>query len=329
MALLPSMSTGVSALQNLSKGVTTVASNIANVNSIGHKGGQANFKEASSNILQRSSPSEGADSSNIISSQIGQGMQLSSVTPNFSQGAIEDTGVDSNVAIVGEGFFRVKDPKNKTEFATRAGDFRFDDQGYLVNSQGYRVQGLVNGSISYAVTGTSGNLTWTPTLVSPAANGDVKADRGLSFSVGSGITNSTGGAVSDSEINANAPKLSSVEIDEKGNVKMMLSNGNSFTQSQLLLVNFNDLNALVAEGDGLYTGFDAAKVIGGMNYDADKNSPGSSGLGTLRSRALEYSNVDLTREMTQLMTLQRSFQASARIMTTSDEILQEVVSLKR
>jgi flagellar hook protein FlgE len=58
-------------------------------------------------------------------------------------------------------------------------------------------------------------------------------------------------------------------------------------------------------------------------------APGSAGLGSLESGALEASNVDLTNEFANLITTQRAFQASARIITTSDEMLQEVVNLKR
>jgi flagellar hook protein FlgE len=58
-------------------------------------------------------------------------------------------------------------------------------------------------------------------------------------------------------------------------------------------------------------------------------APGTNGLGDLIASALEMSNVDLANEFSHLITTQRAFQASARIVTTSDEVLQEVVNLKR
>ena len=57
-------------------------------------------------------------------------------------------------------------------------------------------------------------------------------------------------------------------------------------------------------------------------------APGTSGLGTVQSGALELSNVDLSTEMTSLITAQRAFEANSKIVTTSDEILQDVVAMK-
>jgi flagellar hook protein FlgE len=75
---------------------------------------------------------------------------------------------------------------------------------------------------------------------------------------------------------------------------------------------------------------------GGSSYRATFNSgdvqvgaPGADGLGSLSSGALEMSNVDLSQEFTNLIVAQRGFQANARIITTSDEVLQELTNLKR
>jgi flagellar hook protein FlgE len=80
---------------------------------------------------------------------------------------------------------------------------------------------------------------------------------------------------------------------------------------------------LVKDGNNLYSSTTAAGAL------AQPAAPSSSGLGTIQAGALEMSNVDLTSEMTSLITAERAFQANARIITTSDEILQEVVNLKR
>ena len=86
--------------------------------------------------------------------------------------------------------------------------------------------------------------------------------------------------------------------------------------------------ALLKEGNNLYSGISAAGPLGGAESPT-MAAPKSGGLGGIRANALEASNVDLTNEFANLITTQRGFQASARIITTSDEILQEVVNLKR
>ena len=80
------------------------------------------------------------------------------------------------------------------------------------------------------------------------------------------------------------------------------------------------------EGGNLYRNMESAGPLGG---DAMISvAPGENGTGTLISGALEMSNVDLASEFAELITTQRGFQANARIVTTSDEVLQEVVNLK-
>jgi flagellar hook protein FlgE len=68
-------------------------------------------------------------------------VQLSGTNTNFGQGSLDATGTPTDLAVSGNGFFRVKNPGDGSEYATRAGDFRWDVNGYLVTSAGYRVQG--------------------------------------------------------------------------------------------------------------------------------------------------------------------------------------------
>jgi flagellar hook protein FlgE len=94
-------------------------------------------------------------------------------------------------------------------------------------------------------------------------------------------------------------------------------------------MDFNDPTALVREGANLFSGFDAAGVIGNINLTSADNTPGSYGLGSIQGGTLELSNVDLAEEFANMITTQRSFQAGSRIITVSDDVLQEVVNLKR
>ena len=93
-----------------------------------------------------------------------------------------------------------------------------------------------------------------------------------------------------------------------------------------MLTNVKDLQALVHEGDGLFSGMDAAGVYA---FNQKESGAGKNGIGYIRSKSLEMSNVDLSKEFADTITLQRGFQASARVITVADEILNEVVNLKR
>lgn len=115
----------------------------------------------------------------------------------------------------------------------------------------------------------------------------------------------------------------SFEVDAKGRIQVTLTTGNTFVRGQVLLDRFSDPNALTKEGGNLYSGMDNAGRL------AQLETPDTLGLGTIRGGFLESSNVDLAGEFATLITTQRGFQASARIVTTSDEMLQEVVNLKR
>lgn len=112
-------------------------------------------------------------------------------------------------------------------------------------------------------------------------------------------------------------------FNDAGIVTGKLSDGTTFTAGQVLLQRFQSPQSLVKEGGNLYSGFAAAGAL------AQTEVPSASGSGLLKVNSLELSNVELTSEFATLITSQRGFQASARIITTSDEVLQEVVNLKR
>jgi flagellar hook protein FlgE len=112
-------------------------------------------------------------------------------------------------------------------------------------------------------------------------------------------------------------------VGNDGKINLTLSDGTTFVRGQVLLQNFSNPQALLKRGSNLYSGMSAAGPL------AQSAAPSSSGLGELKSSMLEQSNVDLTVEFTNLITTQRAFQANARVVTTSDEVLQELVGLKR
>ncbi len=147
MALIGTLTSGVSALRTFGKGLEVIGNNIANINTTGYKSSQASFSESFSNTLRSSAPSNGSVSSQP-GMQVGTGVQLASISTNFTQGALTSTGVTTDLGISGGGFFIVKDATSSSQYATRDGSFRLDDNGYLVTQGGLRVQGLTGAGLA-------------------------------------------------------------------------------------------------------------------------------------------------------------------------------------
>lgn len=126
MSLLSSLFSGVTGLNAYGNAMSVIGNNIANVNTTGFKAGRPIFED----ILSQSLGS---------SSQIGRGVQMAKVDSIFQQGSFETTENVTDLAVDGTGFFVVKDATG--QFYTRAGNFHFDQSGYLVNPEGLRVQG--------------------------------------------------------------------------------------------------------------------------------------------------------------------------------------------
>lgn len=111
-------------------------------------------------------------------------------------------------------------------------------------------------------------------------------------------------------------------VDSNGVITGYFTNGQMRPIGQVALANFKNPAGLEKTGNNLYrnTPNSGEPMIG---------NPGTGGRGALNPGALEMSNVDLSREFTNMITTQRGFQANSRIITTSDEMLQEVVNMKR
>lgn len=131
MGLSSALYSGVSGLNTNGQAMSVIGNNLANTNTVAYKGSRTIF----SDLL----------ASNIVGSgglsQVGRGVGMSKVDQVFSQGTFETTESSLDVAIEGEGFFILKEPGNETAYFSRAGAFRFDQNGFLVNPEGFRVQG--------------------------------------------------------------------------------------------------------------------------------------------------------------------------------------------
>jgi len=131
MGITSAMYSGVSGLNTNSQAMSVIGNNLANTNTLGFKGSRTVFSDLLSSTVFGSG---GA-------SQVGRGVGMSKVDSIFSQGTFESTESNTDLAIEGDGFFMLKEIGNNTNFYSRAGAFRFDEDGYLVNPEGLRVQG--------------------------------------------------------------------------------------------------------------------------------------------------------------------------------------------
>lgn len=131
MSLTASMWTGISGLLAHGERMNVIGNNIANVNTVGFKGSRMDFEDF---ISQDINSAAGIN-------QVGRGVGIGAIYGDFSQGAFETTTEATDLAIGGRGFFAVSPKGEETNYYTRAGNFRFDKEGYLVDPHGYVLQG--------------------------------------------------------------------------------------------------------------------------------------------------------------------------------------------
>ena len=191
-------------------------------------------------------------------------------------------------------------------------------------TDGYDV--AITDSTDPAVTGT-GAVTFDPVTgdaITPAT-ATVTLGDGTAITVDlNGLTNYDGVksfGIKDADGFA-AGSLTQFQIAPNGNVIGIYSNGAKQLQGQVALANFNNPQGLEKLGDSTYrtTPNSGIPQIG---------SPTTGGRGVLQAGTLEMSNVDLGAEFTNLIIAQRGFQANSRVITSSDEMLQELVNIKR
>ncbi len=408
--MLRSMYTAISSLNLHQTYLDVVANNIANVNTYSFKASSVNFQNQFAQTLW-SGASPSGELGGVNPAQVGLGVQLGSITPDFTQGTLTSTGSSNDLAIQGEGFFVYSDGANT--YYSRDGAMELDAQGYLVNkSTGFRVQGwlatgtgseatvvpsgatssisfpldtalaapttFVNlggnlnaetpGSGTYASTigvhdsqGVLHSITITFTKSATvdnqwhwAASGDGATQEGdvlfdengqyVSDTAHQIIVTDTGGA-DDITFDVDFSSLTQLATDNdvavsasdgleagtfsgffqtpaNGEIYGVYSNGMTQLIGQMAIASFTNPSGLSAAGQNLYE-------ISPNSGDPNVGAAGTGGRGTVASGYLEGSNVDLGQEFTNMILAERGFQAASRIITTSDEMLQELVNLKR
>ncbi|MFO7849190.1 MAG: flagellar hook protein FlgE [Spirochaetia bacterium] len=137
--MMRSLYSGVSGLQNHQTRMDVIGNNVSNVNTTGFKKGRVNFQDLLSQTMTGASrPTD--EVGGVNPKQVGLGMNVASIDTIHTQGSLETTGVNTDLAIEGDGFFILR--SGDKEFHTRAGTFGLDENGTLVNpANGMRVQG--------------------------------------------------------------------------------------------------------------------------------------------------------------------------------------------
>ena len=245
--------------------IDTIANNLANVNTTAFKRSRANFADLFYQQVQRAGFGEPGRNQSPTGLSFGTGVKLVSTEKLFEQGALKETQRQWDLAINGEGFFRVLLP-DQTEAFTRAGNFNVDSEGNVVTAEGYP-------------------------LIPPLT-------------------------VSEN--------IAGVLIDQTGLVQGFdTANPETLTDvGQLELTRFINPSGLEAIGDNLYRETPAS----GTRIEGQ---PGQGeGFGSIRQGFLEESNVDVIKELVDLISAQRAFEINGNSIKAADEILQAVNNLR-
>lgn len=337
--MLRSMYSGISGLRNSQTKLDVVGNNIANVNTYGFKKGRITFKDmVSQNMAGATGSSIPATNIGGVGGtnprQVGLGAQIASIDTIATQGNLQTTNRTLDLGISGDGYFTVYDGSG-TPFYTRAGNFYLDADGNLVSSEGYSLIGQMYIEVPQNVGDVpSGevpdNVPSANPTVQPGQNGGAVAPQDRKLFIPSEVTHiqerdPQNGDINYTQVQAPAtnPKLKSFSIGQDGTINAIYEGDiQPRVIGQIQLTKFANAEGLEKVGGNLYT-------VSANSGEPQELWPRSGGSGSVVSGTLEMSNVDLSEEFTEMIVGQRSFQANSRIITTSDEILQELVNLKR
>jgi flagellar hook protein FlgE len=321
------MYAGISGMKNFQTKLDVIGNNIANVNTSGFKKGRVTFQDMMSQMTH-GAQGPTATRGGVNPAQVGLGSQLGSIDNIHTQGFRQTTNNPLDFALEGDGMFVVASDIQPNFFDsdvsyTRAGNFYLDENGDIVNPQGlYLIGNVVDdkgnrvvqaGANYYSIDEKNNWYTVTATVV----GGKTTYTNGGLFA-GPNPANPSQ-LLGPINIPANAKSFS---VESNGRVNFVDDSGSTQVAGRVILANFSNPAGLEKAGSNLF-------------YESENSGnpqliqPESDGAASVVSGALEMSNVDLAEEFTEMITAQRGFQANTRIITTSDEILQELVNLKR
>lgn len=272
--MLRSLYSGISGMKNHQIRMDVIGNNVANVNTTGYKRSSTSFQDVLYQNVRSARANSGSGTlGGINPSQVGLGVSVANIANDMGTSSMQNTGRELDLAVHGNGWFIVTpDESSDVRYFTREGAFTIDDEGYLVNANGYKVLDTDEKAISF---GKGGVAT-------------------ISISVDGTIT---------------ATDLEGKDISPTNGIGLAM---------------FTNQEGLERVGNNLFK----ATLASGEPID-EYGEPATGGYGTINSGYLEMSNVDLTDELTSMITTQRGYQANAKTITTSDEMLQILLDLKR
>lgn len=335
--------TGIAANQTK---LDVIADNIANLNTVAFKSTQVNFETVFSRTLSTGQAPVGS-LGGTNPKQVGLGVKVADMSKDFNQGNVQSTGKASDLNIQGEGFFVLENGGAAVGAAsgtllTRAGNFSLDANGVMVNPNGLKVIGtnqvegasLPAGTIEYVTIPRQLNIDETTNPAVPVIN---TAGAGA----GDDVTLTSYSISSDGAINAtysNGGRLT-VRTDTGTNNRVLeynTSGGSTFVQGTDLTITAGIAPANLQLQCATVTNNGGLVAVGGNLFSTGVNSGNptfavgrAGGVGLIASGGLETSNVDLTREFSQMMLSQRALEANSRSFDTHNSVLQTIVNLAR
>jgi len=358
--MLRCMYSGISGMKVNQTKLDVIGNNIANVGTTAFKSSQARFKDMLyQNTGEASAPSTVLGGTNA--KQVGLGAQLSSINKMMGQGNALSTGRSLDVCVDGDGYLVVAKGDitagigvdqatgldkaatgttgtlSETLF-TRDGNLTLDYKGNLLTADGHRVMGYyLTSTKNTGGTASATSLAYDSTNSVLNAN-YVNADVNDLKQVGDTLKPL---AIPDSVIisgtgaSAVTQPVKKFEIGKDGIIVAVLGDGKRAAIGQVAMAGFKNPEGLTDIGGNMSLN---SSNSGPITYKTGKidastatatTPDNSSGFGSIIQGALEGSNVDLTEQFTDMITATRSFQASSKMITTGDEILQTITGLMR
>lgn len=183
--MLRSMFSGVSGLRTHQTKMDVIGNNIANVNTVGFKASRVTFQEIYNQTLKAASaPTSATGRGGINAHQVGLGVSVASIDVLHTQGGAQRTDKATDLSLEGDGFFILADGMNR--YYTRAGNFDIDPQGFLVSSNGFKVQGWTNKDANGNVitTGSTNEINLANLAMSPEATSWIKFEGNIDSGLG-------------------------------------------------------------------------------------------------------------------------------------------------
>lgn len=342
--MLRSMNSAISGMQAFQTDLDVVGNNIANVETVGFKQSDVQFADLLSQTMSLGTAGTASGSSTGGSSattgmggtnpeQVGLGVQVGATQMDMSQGPDETTGVPTNVAIQGNGFFVVTNGTNT--YLTRAGNFSVDSAGNLVLPNGVIAEGYETTSGSSGSGSTSPGSTSSSTSPPPPTAASTSSPSQQVNVAQWALDWVQKNVSSGSSATASQVQVSNVSIGSNGAITATFtytpSSGSGGTSTAttytevlgyLALAQVPNPQGLVSVGDNLFSA--SSPAAGQPTYW----TPGQGTYGTLASGELEGSNVDLSQQFAEMIVAQNAYVANTHMIGTDNAILQALVNMK-